>query len=81
MAGNAAEWVADAFDPDYYRRAPDQNPLGPDKVLDHGLRGGSWASPREHAWTYFRDSSHSARPNNRVGFRCARFLAAETESN
>lgn len=77
MAGNAAEWVADTFDPDYYLRAPERNPPGPDKVLDHGLRGGSWASSREHAQTFFRDSSHSVRPNLRVGFRCARSLDEE----
>jgi formylglycine-generating enzyme required for sulfatase activity len=77
MAGNAAEWVADTFDPGYYKYAPERNPLGPDVVLDHGLRGGSWASPREHAQTFFRDSSHSVRPNLRVGFRCARDLIEE----
>jgi formylglycine-generating enzyme required for sulfatase activity len=71
MAGNAAEWVADYVDPEYYSYAPDRNPHGPDLVLDRGLRGGSWASPSEHAQTFFRDSSHSARPNWRVGFRCA----------
>ncbi|MGD8996562.1 MAG: SUMF1/EgtB/PvdO family nonheme iron enzyme [Anaerolineae bacterium] len=81
MAGNAAEWVADTFDPDYYLRAPERNPLGPDEILDHGLRGGSWASPREHAQTFFRDSSHSVRPNLRVGFRCARSLAEGPDSN
>ena len=70
MAGNVAEWVGDTFDPDYYAYGPDINPSGPQLVLDHGLRGGSWASPREHALTYMRDSSHSARPNPRVGFRC-----------
>jgi len=69
MAGNAAEWVADAFDPAYHTYGPDQNPL-----LDHGLRGGSWAAPREHAQTFFRDSSHSVCPNLRVGFRCVRSL-------
>ena len=74
MAGNAAEWVADAFDPAYHTYGPDQNPSGPDAVLDHGLRGGSWAAPREHAQTFFRDSSHSVRPNLRVGFRCVRSL-------
>jgi formylglycine-generating enzyme required for sulfatase activity len=79
MAGNAAEWVADTFDPDYYLRAPEQNPPGPGQVLDHGLRGGSWASPREHAQTFFRDSSHSVRPNPRVGFRCARSLDEELD--
>ena len=72
MAGNVAEWVADYFDFSYYRQAPDHNPLGPDKVLDHGLRGGSWASAHEDAQTFMRDSSHSARRNVRVGFRCAR---------
>jgi formylglycine-generating enzyme required for sulfatase activity len=71
MAGNAAEWVADNFDPNYYGMAPDHNPPGPDRVMDHVLRGGSWASHRGHAQTFFRDSSHSARPNLRVGFRCA----------
>jgi formylglycine-generating enzyme required for sulfatase activity len=81
MAGNAAEWVADTFDPDYYLRALERNPRGPDKVLDHGLRGGSWASPREHARTFFRDSSHSVRPNPRVGFRCARSLTEELDSD
>lgn len=77
MAGNAAEWVADTFDPEYYTYAPNRNPPGPDRVLDHGLRGGSWASPSEHAQTFFRDSSHSATPNWRVGFRCA--VSAEGE--
>jgi formylglycine-generating enzyme required for sulfatase activity len=81
MAGNAAEWVADPYDPDYYSHAPDRNPLGPDAVLDHGLRGGSWASPKEHAQTFFRDSSHSVRPNPRVGFRCARSLGEEADTD
>jgi formylglycine-generating enzyme required for sulfatase activity len=75
MAGNAAEWVADYFDFAYYSYAPDHNPLGPSEVLDHSLRGGSWASPHTQAQTFFRDSSHSVRPNPRVGFRCARALS------
>lgn len=71
MAGNVAEWVADYFDFNYYRHAPDHNPSGPDKIMDHGLRGGSWAASLKYAQTFMRDSSHSARPNPRVGFRCA----------
>jgi formylglycine-generating enzyme required for sulfatase activity len=81
MAGKAAEWVADTFDPDYYLRAPERNPPGPDEILDHGLRGGSWASPREHAQTFFRDSSHSARPNPRVGFRCVGSVGDELDGD
>lgn len=80
MAGNAAEWVSDFFDFDYYTYGPDHNPTGPDKVLDHGLRGGSWASPAERAQTFVRDSSHSARPNPRVGFRCAGSIENGIES-
>jgi len=70
MAGNAAEWMSDYFDFTYYTYAPDHNPTGPEQVMDHGLRGGSWASPNTLAQTFFRDSSHSTRPNVRVGFRC-----------
>jgi formylglycine-generating enzyme required for sulfatase activity len=71
MTGNVAEWVADSFTFDYYLAAPERNPTGPTGVLDHGLRGGSYDSPYWQATTYFRDSSHSARLNPRVGFRCA----------
>jgi formylglycine-generating enzyme required for sulfatase activity len=71
MCGNVAEWVSDYFGPAYYFVSPDHNPTGPDLVLDHGLRGGSFAATSDQSTTYFRDSSHSARPNPRVGFRCA----------
>jgi formylglycine-generating enzyme required for sulfatase activity len=74
MTGNAAEWVLDYFDPTYYTYAPDHNPLGPEKIMDRVLRGGSFAGSAEYAATFFRDSSHSARPNYRVGFRCANTL-------
>ena len=55
MAGNVAEWVADTYDPAYYKWAPASNPTGPNLVLGHSLRGGSWASDRRLALTYFRD--------------------------
>jgi len=79
MAGNVAEWVADYYDAAYYAYAPDHNPTGPDKVVDHVLRGGSWASPSEHAQTFFRDSSHVSEPNPRVGFRCVMTWPGGTE--
>jgi iron(II)-dependent oxidoreductase len=71
MVGNAAEWVSDYFSFDYYTNAPDRNPAGPDTILDHVVRGGSWDSPKDHAQTFFRDSSHCIQPNPRIGFRCA----------
>lgn len=80
MAGNVAEWVTDYFDAAYYSYAPDYNPLGPTRVVDHVLRGGSWASPAAHALTFFRDSSHDVTPNSRVGFRCAMTVTETAES-
>jgi sulfatase modifying factor 1 len=74
MAGNAAEWVADYFDSLYYEISPSVNPSGPSQILDHGLRGGSFASSPEQTSTFFRDSSHSVKPNPRTGFRCAKSL-------
>jgi formylglycine-generating enzyme required for sulfatase activity len=71
MCGNVAEWVSDCFDPAYYSVSPDHDPTGPVLVSDHGLRGGSFASASDQSTTFFRDSSHSAQPNPRVGFRCA----------
>ncbi len=79
MTGNVAEWVSDHFEFDYYTYAPDHNPRGPQQVLDHGLRGGSFADPAEFATTFFRNSSHSALPNYRVGFRCAQTWVGEIE--
>ena len=29
MAGNAAEWVADRYERDYYQKSPEKNPPGP----------------------------------------------------
>ena len=40
MSGNAAEWIADYFDPVYYDYSPQVNPHGPSEIPDYGLRGG-----------------------------------------
>lgn len=71
MAGNVQEWVSDRFDPDYYAESPYRNPTGPEEILNVGLRGGSWFTDRNLAKTFYRNSSHSALPDSRVGFRCA----------
>ncbi len=52
MCGNAAEYVFDAYDRNYYYRSPAENPTGPGPAVVTGRllnevalwRGGSWAS-------------------------------------
>ena len=72
MAGNAAEWVADWFDPAYYQQSPERNPKGPLSGQARVVRGGGWLI--EH-----RDLRSAARlrisPDVRhevIGFRCAK---------
>jgi formylglycine-generating enzyme required for sulfatase activity len=71
VAGNAAEWVNDYYDPGYYAVAPDVDPPGPAAVTNRVRRGGSWAAPGDEARASRRTSSHGASPDLRAGFRCA----------
>ena len=48
MLGNAWEWVADWYDPNYYRTSPTHDPPGPPSGESHVLRGGSWNNPYYH---------------------------------
>ena len=72
MAGNAAEWVADCYEPNYYHNSSERNPSGPLTGEKRVLRGGSWvdvpSALRATAW-------FSADPNfedRTIGFRCAK---------
>jgi formylglycine-generating enzyme required for sulfatase activity len=74
LLGNAFEWVADWYDPDYYRNnPPERNPQGPPKSPkeQHSRRGGGWATRAgflHAAWRIDRPE----RTSNDLGFRCAR---------
>jgi formylglycine-generating enzyme required for sulfatase activity len=72
MAGNAAEWVQDWYDPNYYRHAPLSDPPGPSRGAIKAMRGGSWLKPAKSLRTSDRDwGTIDSRPSG-TGFRCAK---------
>jgi formylglycine-generating enzyme required for sulfatase activity len=72
MAGNAAEWVADWYDPNYYKSAPLSDPPGPSRGAIKAMRGGSWLKPAVSLRATDRDwGVMDGRPSG-TGFRCAK---------
>lgn len=72
MAGNAAEWVTDWYDPRYYVHGPLADPPGPARGLERAMRGGSWLKPRISLRTPYRDFGFPQSRPSGTGFRCAR---------
>ncbi|MEI7554491.1 SUMF1/EgtB/PvdO family nonheme iron enzyme [Candidatus Chlorohelix sp.] len=72
--GNVSEWIADAYNPDFYRTAPLRNPFNAPidgQKVQHSKRGGGWATRPGYlhvAWRIDRPDS----TNDTLGFRCAR---------
>ncbi|GMV51791.1 formylglycine-generating enzyme family protein [Nitrospirales bacterium NOB] len=71
MAGNAAEWVADWYDREYYSKSPERNPVGPSAGEKKVLRGGSWADLPVALRVSARFSAEPEFQDRTVGFRCA----------
>ncbi len=71
MAGNAAEWVADWYDRDYYQNSPKKNPPGPAQGEKRVLRGGSWADLPLALRVSARISAEPEFEDRTIGFRCA----------
>jgi formylglycine-generating enzyme required for sulfatase activity len=73
LAGNAAEWVSDFFEPDAhgfgYPQASQVNPKGPSHGLLHVVRGGNYADGAIFVRGAARDAAIG--PSPAVGFRCA----------
>jgi formylglycine-generating enzyme required for sulfatase activity len=65
MLGNVSEWVADWYQKDYYRQAPERNPKGPSSGKNRVLRSGSRRIT-------FRDSHGPSFSAFQIGFRCAK---------
>lgn len=84
MAGNAAEWVQDTFDPSAYCAVSQQNPCFSTKGSGHVFRGGSYLSPDHELLTTARGNASNdylrkgclgeGRPV--IGFRCVKNIPA-----
>ncbi len=72
MAGNVAEWVADWYDKEYYKTAPDRNPKGPENGTQKSFRGGGWIDSTPSVRGAQRNGTDPITKMNWMGFRCAR---------
>ncbi|MBI4617136.1 MAG: SUMF1/EgtB/PvdO family nonheme iron enzyme [Planctomycetes bacterium] len=71
MAGNAAEWCADWYDPGWYSRSPEHDPLGSEAGSEKILRGGSFEEWKPEIQTFYRDRARPGYQHPTFGFRCA----------
>ncbi len=80
MVGNVAEWVADWYDKEYYKTAPDRNPKGPDKGTQKAFRGGGWIDSTPSVRVSQRNGTDPKTSMNWLGFRCARDVKEMSEA-
>jgi iron(II)-dependent oxidoreductase len=78
--GNVAEWVADWYDQDYYKAAPDRNPKGPETGTQKAFRGGGWIDSTTTMRVAMRNGTDPNTKINWLGFRCARSVSGDQQS-
>lgn len=71
MIGNVWEWVADWYEPGYYRRSPAADPKGPEAGVAMVLRGGSvWSRQIQDLRSSTRVYAEPGKHAEDIGFRC-----------
>ena len=71
MAGNAREWVEDAWDEHYYMTSPARNPVNEGPAPRYVVRGGAWCLTEWDARTTSRQVLVASSQRRYIGFRCA----------
>lgn len=78
IPANAAEWVYDYYDPEYYTGSPLKNPEGPENGEKHVYRGDSYLERRKGGLETYRRQGAKGKFDYRgrpfIGFRCAKSL-------
>jgi formylglycine-generating enzyme required for sulfatase activity len=77
MHGNVAEWCADFYDRDYYRKSPKEDPKGPEMGVlstDYGghyrvVRGGCWLDEARACRSAYRFRAMPHDPYRLIGMR------------
>ncbi len=72
MSGNAWEWVADYFDPEFYRRSTTKNPRNDVPNERRSMRGNSWDGRPGLMRASRRTSDLQSNSYADTGFRCAK---------
>jgi formylglycine-generating enzyme required for sulfatase activity len=79
MHGNAEEWVQDWYGAGYYEDAPERDPQGPNRGVEHVLRGGSYADRAEKTQSSYRNKARAGFVSGRFGMRILARAALPTD--
>jgi formylglycine-generating enzyme required for sulfatase activity len=75
MSGNAWEWCADWFSPNFHVNGPRKDPGGPEAGTHRVIRGGSYLCHESYCFRYRVAARSANTPDSstgNMGFRCAR---------